>query len=194
MRRRRGRYFNSQPREGGWGSACSDGKRQHISTHSRAKAAGESAEQSRQAGAISTHSRAKAAGKAVEAMKQALAFQLTAARRRLARTQSEVIQQITISTHSRAKAAGRRAQRRCGLTGYFNSQPREGGWIRLIGIFTATRDFNSQPREGGWLFKRIPWDTTPISTHSRAKAAGDILTSLDWIVKISTHSRAKAAG
>ena len=33
-----------------------------------------------------------------------------------------------------------------------------------------------------------------VSTHSRPKAAGDSLISLDWIVKVSTHSRPKAAG
>ena len=32
--------------------------------------------------------------------------------------------------------------------------------------------FNSQPREGGWVFILMPLATQPVSTHSRAKAAG----------------------
>ena len=33
-------YFNSQPREGGWGETAFSGHPKSISTHSRAKAAG----------------------------------------------------------------------------------------------------------------------------------------------------------
>ena len=56
------------------------------------------------------------------------AFQLTAARRRLAPELILPIRIKPISTHSRAKAAGlfqKIAQR---FKTYFNSQPREGGW------------------------------------------------------------------
>ena len=33
---------------------------------------------------------------------------------------------------------------------YFNSQPREGGWLRVTIRLATINDFNSQPREGGW--------------------------------------------
>ena len=41
--------------------------------------------------------------------------------------------------------------RRGALRGsYFNSQPREGGWLLLVFRLVSLRHFNSQPREGGW--------------------------------------------
>ena len=36
------------------------------------------------------------------------------------------------------------------LGSYFNSQPREGGWLLLVFRLVSLRHFNSQPREGGW--------------------------------------------
>ena len=133
-----------------------------ISTHSRAKAAGQWRKQMKKLGAISTHSRAKAAGCSL--FPDILAcqnfnsqpreggwflltlpflvfpvFQLTAARRRLALTGCK----IYITRHN------------------FNSQPREGGWIQKSPFTTNKTDFNSQPREGGWY---------AIRSHSRRKA------------------------
>ena len=59
---------------------------------------------------------------------EAVAFQLTAARRRL------VVFSIRLL-----------------LKKYFNSQPREGGWFVQRRSIVVYMDFNSQPREGGWL-------------------------------------------
>ena len=145
----------------------------------------------------------------------------------------------TISTHSRAKAAGMmvlwarlqlvdfNSQPREGgwlkrviriLFGfYFNSQPREGGWAAAHWSGSPHVYFNSQPREGGWILpapskKRWPLFqltaarrrlgevserfemAAAISTHSRAKAAGQAQRILASRKQISTHSRAKAAG
>ena len=78
-----------------------------ISTHSRAKAAGDDANiiafNMRE---ISTHSRAKAAGPEFKAWFGDWEFQLTAARRRLVVIARLHRTGIVISTHSRAKAAG----------------------------------------------------------------------------------------
>ena len=55
--------------------------------------------------------------------------------------------------------------------------------------------FNSQPREGGWFQADfITGAHSFISTHSRAKAAGQSPKIIDVNLRISTHSRAKAAG
>ena len=79
--------------------------RKTISTHSRAKAAGIHGQCPQCNMYISTHSRAKAAGLHVDRERRHTGFQLTAARRRLERFK---LRQFNI--------------------GYFNSQPREGGW------------------------------------------------------------------
>ena len=77
-----------------------------ISTHSRAKAAGFGGFGWYRIDIISTHSRAKAAGIITGEVNTGIAFQLTAARRRLGPT-----------------------GKICAACGYFNSQPREGGWL-----------------------------------------------------------------
>ena len=46
-----------------------------------------------------------------------------------------------ISTHSRAKAAGCYTPRRGVNRRYFNSQPREGGWILLIVVIAILKAF-----------------------------------------------------
>ena len=78
-------------------------------------------------------------------------FQLTAARRRLALHHVYSSSFERVSTHSRPKAAG----------GDYNAN----------GI--RTWSFNSQPPEGGWLKMAIQdlWQSG-VSTHSRPKAAG----------------------
>ncbi len=77
-----------------------------ISTHSRAKAAGEPYKLVMGLEGISTHSRAKAAGQRPLLKHLTAKFQLTAARRRLVRPVPERLMQPC----------------------HFNSQPREGGW------------------------------------------------------------------
>ena len=100
-----------------------------------------------------------------------------------------------ISTHSRAKAAGKSTPTNSVIQKYFNSQPREGGWlktaVKLIGapIFQLTA---ARRRLGTWL--KSANRLYQISTHSRAKAAGQCGWGCEDWIQISTHSRAKAAG
>ena len=123
-----------------------------------------------------------------------------------------------VSTHSRPKAAGGRRHVRRPAQRRFNSQPPEGGWLKILGtkLICAPR-FNSQPPEGGWqeliwLFclrlvfqltaarRRLvqyccqhhPFDV--VSTHSRPKAAGIVGAHEPTRIIVSTHSRPKAAG
>ena len=165
-----------------------------ISTHSRAKAAGQFTitglcclpdfnSQPREGGwlvrpcmrlrlRISTHSRAKAAGFRIIIFVRPFQFQLTAARRRLGRADGA-------SLHAPP---------------YFNSQPREGGWLHLMAVcwrkqrfqLTAARrrlaprptpapphhDFNSQPREGGWLAAMSFFSCPPPHFNSQPREGG----------------------
>ena len=99
-------------------------------------------------------------------------FQLTAARRRLGRADG-------VSLHAPP---------------YFNSQPREGGWLHLMAVcwrkqrfqLTAARrrlaprptpapphhDFNSQPREGGWLAAMSFFSCPPPHFNSQPREGG----------------------
>ena len=78
---------------------------------------------------VSTHSRPKAAGDLIKfATGFFVLFQLTAARRRLARF--FLLYDFGIG---------------------FNSQPPEGGWLPRFNCATSKTCFNSQPPEGGWL-------------------------------------------
>ena len=77
---------------------------------------------------VSTHSRPKAAGYGTYSENPMFAFQLTAARRRLAMQKKMVLDKQAVSTHSRPKAAGRQNRRHGGNQRRFNTQPPEGGW------------------------------------------------------------------
>ena len=100
----------------------------------------------------------------------------------------------------------------------FNTQPPEGGWgvggraDSLVPLFqhTAARRrlasvqpgmtwltgcFNTQPPEGGWGNEQNSSDSNfNVSTHSRPKAAGLIISGVVLVPRVSTHSRPKAAG
>ena len=54
--------------------------------------------------------------------------------------------------------------------------------------------FNTQPPEGGWQAQHAQTHQSPVSTHSRPKAAGSSSRLTDWRQRVSTHSRPKAAG
>ena len=77
-----------------------------------------------------------------------------------------------VSTHSRLKAAGFHV-----VTSTF---PKEG--------------FNTQPPEGGWVRVRTTRHSGGVSTHSRLKAAGPDRAFGFSAHIVSTHSRLKAAG
>ena len=107
---------------------------------------------------VSTHSRLKAAGHA----------------------SATAGLEVTVSTHSRLKAAGCLRQTHPLLPQRFNTQPPEGGWVRLLILLEKLLSFNTQPPEGGWPCQ--PHDAAQrlaVSTHSRLKAAGFISSSSD---------------
>ena len=111
---------------------------------------------------VSTHSRPKAAGYGTYSENPMFAFQLTAARRRLAMQKKMVLDKQAVSTHSRPKAAGRQNRRHGGNQRRFNSQPPEGGWARYSFTSLANACFNSQPPEGGWPVGYLAADGTAV--------------------------------
>ena len=124
-----------------------------------------------------------------------MSFQLTAARRRLDQNALFALYCLPISTHSRAKAAGSECPVCSLLSAYFNSQPREGGWLRVFHAADITVRFQLTAARRRLAILRLAHHTTiGISTHSRAKAAGRHHSQSPIRHRISTHSRAKAAG
>ena len=58
----------------------------------------------------------------------------------------------------------------------FNTQPPEGGWYEFFIAKKGCKGFNTQPPEGGWRRKRKKaWNRKGVSTHSRPKAAGNVI-------------------
>ena len=57
---------------------------------------------------------------------------------------------MRVSTHSRLKAAGLPLLTSAFCRGCFNTQPPEGGWLRLYNYELEFVGFNTQPPEGGW--------------------------------------------
>ena len=141
---------HSRPKAAGQ-TANSFGQIKAVSTHSRPKAAGHDKEDARQnTRKVSTHSRPKAAGRLPSRRRPPMPFQHTAARRRLVDAAANAVQSAAVSTHSRPKAAG------C---------------LFFVVCLHAT-----------------------VSTHSRPKAAGALRTTWRAKFTVSTHSRPKAAG
>ena len=77
LKRRRG--FNTQPPEGGWLANRFPHAVQHVSTHSRLKAAGGKFRDNVEQDGVSTHSRLKAAGHTRRRNADSVGFQHTAA-------------------------------------------------------------------------------------------------------------------
>ena len=77
----------------------------------------------------------------------------------------------------------------------FNSQPPEGGWVRIYRSPSQRSRFNSQPPEGGWVLGGLCRCAQPSFqlTAARRRLAVACYT-LDDVAKVSTHSRPKAAG
>ena len=145
-----------------------------------------------------------------------MAFQLTAARRRLDLPECNPADnvsfnsqppeggwgviwhddaQVVVSTHSRPKAAGGVTldEGKAFLVSTHSRPKAAGGLIRWRASLKAR--FNSQPPEGGWLgYRAAPHEPLPVSTHSRPKAAGAGGNRTRIICLVSTHSRPKAAG
>ncbi len=166
-----------------------------VSTHSRPKAAGYLSNWSAADLLVSTHSRLKVAGS----------------------VSRQCLFRINVSTHSRLKAAGSKLYSSFYCTLCFNTQPPEGGWANHKLCVFHDISFNTQPPEGGWgLQGGLLLRCGTVSTHSRLKAAGLVLGSLNFVSQrfntqppeggwrfifsrvnrtaVSTHSRPKAAG
>ena len=97
-------------------------------------------------------------------------FQLTAARRRLPRRPGKA----AATRRFQLTAARRRLRRRP------SSSPLQCR-------------FNSQPLEGGCTAPTVDVTTCLVSTHSRSKAAAEIVRGTTLTPDVSTHSRSKAA-
>ena len=156
----------------GYALGCFGGS-QHVSTHSRPKAAGCKLLNTATKDIVSTHSRPKAAGQGrCWQSPRRIRFQHTAARRRLGRyrintpflwrfnTQPPeggwtilhtlLWAQVCVSTHSRPKAAGpSHPPTRGGYPVSTHSRPKAAGPIDSVGI-QRHGCFNTQPPEGGW--------------------------------------------
>ena len=100
-----------------------------------------------------------------------LAFQHTAARRRLRDTGCACSDRSSVSTHSRTKAAARfPTRKKYRITVSTHSRPK----------VAAKHGITSQIK-------------THVSTHSHPKAAAKFYEFFEGIYKVSTHSRTKAA-
>ena len=123
------------------------------------------------------------------------AFQLTAARRRLARQPSRhpnhgefqltaarrrlvgMIYRQTQPASFQLTAARRRLAAARVTTAPPAAFQLTAARRRLVGVrrvFNFITSFNSQPPEGGWEINKYLFYATPVSTHSRPKAAGCI--------------------
>ena len=122
-------------------------------------------------------------------------FQLTAARRRLGLILLHACYFYSVSTHSRPKAAGTMRPTLCATCACFNSQPPEGGWIRIdkFMAFQILFQLTAARRRLG-IINRSRQKSPCVSTHSRPKAAGRRCCSFPAPSVVSTHSRPKAAG
>ena len=125
---------------------------------------------------VSTHSRLKAAGQARTVCLLARRSFNTQPPEGGWQTLPDDVLRSSVSTHSRPKAAGRSCRNTLRRLLSFNTQPPEGGWVSVLKEVHELTGFNTQPPEGGWhqcgsgLFG---WP--PVSTHSRPKAAGQVL-------------------
>ena len=144
--------------------------------------------------AVSTHSRPKAAGAILMGLFPYCKFQHTAARRRLALPQTEMMGQ-TMFQHTAARRRLATRTTNPARTGSFNTQPPEGGWLHRSGgnVFISVFQHTAARRR---LDKsdRSKFVVICVSTHSRPKAAGNPLVYAPVANDVSTHSRPKAAG
>ena len=166
-----------------------------VSTHSRPKAAGRHTSIPFFWKEVSTHSRPKAAGTPSSIAPTNSAFQLTAARRRLATKQINVARQskfqLTAARRRLAPPESRRRQHRRVST---HSRPKAAGWLGGQPM-PAGSSFNSQPPESGWvaMFGRHANDAEFQLTAARRRLVMSIR-SENGVEQVSTHSRPKAAG
>ena len=189
-----------------------------VSTHSRPKAAGQQQCTTYPLTWVSTHSRPKAAGtEIVKLLKGGKVFQHTAARRRLGHLPDPGRALCARFNTQPPEGGWTAAKYRLMSHGCFNTQPPEGGWApnqktpkgqkmfqhtaarrRLEPIIPAgrrNRRFQHTAARRRLADERIPELVADlVSTHSRPKAAGKIVSQAHPCFRVSTHSRPKAAG
>ena len=193
---RRRRRFNTQPPEGGWAELTTPQRPMAVSTHSRPKAAGTVLLMQLQQLLAFQHT---AARRRLENLMYdgyvEAGFQHTAARRRLG---EQFVQQLRIdivSTHSRPKAAGRAwlfIRRHAIRFQHTAARRRLEDWLEdyLIPNIVST---HSRPKAAGvicfWFFVNLEFQHT-----AARRRLGEWTTILDKQYQVSTHSRPKAAG
>ena len=121
-------------------------------------------------------------------------FQHTAARRRLLHLKIKMILYISVSTHSRPKAAAIYFYLSVIITVCFNTQPPEGGCLRVARpmLEECTVSTHSRPKAAA-IFNKFSPKSLLVSTHSRPKAAANLGFLFQQNHLVSTHSRPKAA-
>ena len=162
-----------------------------VSTHSRPKAAGRSLSlYSKLNRSFNTQPPEGGWTAKVRSASSTCKFQHTAARRRLAFPCSLSKTQRSVSTHSRPKAAGIYPKSHdCPFRVSTHSRPKAAGpWI-LRRLKQRIR-FNTQPPEGGWVKLCLLFQIWQVSTHSRPKAAGK-LRFAEAIVSAFQHTAAR---
>ena len=149
--------FNTQPPEGGWIRRHIFAPVEHLFQHTAAR---------RRLEAV--------AEKAVNGFM----FQHTAARRRLEAVAEKAVNGFMFQ-HTAARRRLGYFHVRCYRVACFNTQPPEGGWYKNWSETKGSGGFNTQPPEGGWCTGGFSREMTKeVSTHSRPKAAGLLLSSV----------------
>ena len=121
-----------------------------VSTHSRPKAAGNTARRQRRRRCVSTHSRPKAAGVIMTTTSPSL----------------------KVSTHSRPKAAGTWKQDNgCRASVSTHSRPKAAGRKNPLSVLLRWFQHTAARRRLGQQLDNI-FSSVEVSTHSRPKAAG----------------------
>ena len=114
---------------------------EHVSTHSRLKAAGASYNALVARENVSTHSRLKAAGRRGTDVGNHRAVSTHSRLKAAGLAMFVDILASAVSTHSRLKAAGVFFSRQTGFTICFNTQPPEGGWKTNVEKIPASQLF-----------------------------------------------------
>ena len=101
---------------------------------------------------------------------------------------------VGVSTHSRPKAAAANLVKASRLVSCFNTQPPEGGCSLRIFTSSFAAKFQHTAARRRLLFKDFYFFLCDqVSTHSRPKAAAEMMTNSKDDAIVSTHSRPKAA-
>ena len=144
-----------------------------VSTHSRPKAAGVPKFKNPFTVVVSTHSRPKAAGNS--------------------RSQGYVV--YPVSTHSRPKAAGSAPICRPPASIGFNSQPPEGGWPPFACNTLITQRFQLTAARRRLVFPGLlPHKISGFQLTAARRRLAVIIFVNCVTIAVSTHSRPKAAG